>query len=429
VPQGGSLRRREEDDLLDLKPLPLTLCFAAALALSLLNFLTIAAVLPDLIRSWSLNKTQAGWLVGVYFAGYMSAILFVASLTDRVDPRRIYLIGAAIGGLSSLALALFAKGFWLTMVLRFMGGVAFAGVYMPGLRALTDSLPPAQRNRGIVYYSSCFALGSGFSIFAAGRIAAVLDWRWAFVVAAAGSFAAMALVAVVLRPRAPAGSSLAQSAAKPPPRSQWASYKQVWRNRRAVGYIVAMYGVGWEVFAFRSWIVTYLTERQGLEAGQTFWLSPPDVAFASAIIGIPASVWIGEWAARINRERLLIATALVSLVLDISLAAAVSLPYGVLFLLCFAFSLTSFGRSAATTAGMMHAAQDEVRGATMAAHSFMAFLSGISSPLIFGLMLDVSALATGRASWTVGFLSLAIGSAISIAGYLLARSAKPLDQS
>jgi MFS family permease len=412
--------------VLDLKPLPLILCFAAALALSLLNFLTIAAVLPDLIRSWSLSKTQAGWLVGVYFAGYMSAILFVASLTDRMDPRRIYLIGASIGGLSSLALALFANGFWLTMLLRFIGGAAFTGVYMPGLRALTDSLPPAQRNRGIVYYSSCFALGSGFSIFAAGRIAAVLDWRWAFVVAAAGSFAAMALIAAVLRPRAPRDQS--QSAVKAPARSQWASYKQVWKNRRAVGYIVAMYGVGWEVFAFRSWIVTYLTERQGLEAGQTFWLSPPDVAFASAIIGIPASVWIGEWAARINREKLLIATACVSLVLDIALAAAVSLPYGILFLLCFAFSLTSFGRSAATTAGMMHAAQDEVRGATMAAHSFMAFLSGISSPLIFGLVLDVSALATGQISWTAGFSSLAIGSAISIAGYLLARSAKPMAQ-
>ena len=405
--------------MIDLKPLPLILCLAVSLALSLLNFLTIAAVLPDLIQQWDLSKTQAGWLVSVYFAGYMSSILFVASLTDRIDPRRIYLIAAFLGGISSLSLALFANGFWLTMVLRFLGGVAFSGIYMPGLRALSDALPPAQRNRGIVYYTSCFALGSGFSIFAAGRIAAVLDWRWAFVFAALGSFLAMGLVASVLRPRvATPGRAMAAPAAP----AQWMAYRQVWKNRKAVAYILAMFGVGWEVFAFRSWVVTYLTERQSIDpVALGFWLSPADIAFSSALIGIPASVWIGEWAARVDRETLLIGTAMISLVLDILLAFSVSWPFEFMLCLCYAFSLTSFGRSAATTAGMMQAAEDKVRGATMAAHSFVAFLAGILSPLMLGLVLDMSALALGRVSWTIGFLSIAAGSLISISGYVMAR--------
>lgn len=417
----------KEQALIDLKPLPLILCFAAALALSLLNFLTIAAVLPELIAAWDLNKTQGGWLVGVYFAGYMSGILFVASLTDRIDPRRIYLTAAFLGGLSSLSLAMFANGFWLTLLLRFLGGIAFTGIYMPGLRALSDSLPMAQRNRGIVFYTSSFALGSGFSLFAAGRIAEVLDWRWAFVMAALGSFAAMTIVAIVLRPQA-------KKRALPGPkvsrlREQFAAYKQVWRNRKAVAYILAMYGVGWEVFAFRSWIVTYLTERQLIDpVAQNFWLGPADIAFATALVGIPASVWIGEWAARVNREKLLITTACVSLVLDVLVAMSVGWHFGFLVAFACAYSLTSFGRSAATTAGMMHAAEDRVRGTTMALHSFVAFLSGNMSPLAVGLVLDISAMESGQVSWTIGFLSIAIGALISIGAYIMASRAPPSGQ-
>lgn len=406
--------------MINLKPLPLTLCFAAALALSLLNFLTIAAVLPELIAQWGLNKTQAGWLVGVYFAGYMSGILFVASLTDRIDPRRIYLVGAFCGGVSSLALALFADGFWLTMILRFVGGIAFTGIYMPGLRALTDALEPRHRNRGIVYYTSCFALGSGFSIFVAGRIAALLDWRWAFVVAAIGSFAAMAIVALVLRPRPKALTAGAERAPGAAHVSQRVAYARVWKNRKAVAYILAMYGVGWEVFAFRSWIVTFLSERQGAEGIQNFWLTPPDVAFATALAGIPASVWIGTLAARVDRERLLLVVTAASIAIIAGIALFVHRNYAILLALCFMFSMTSFGRSSATTAGMMSAAEDAVRGATMAAHSFVAFLSGITSPLAVGFVLDISGLAFGRISWAGGFLTLAVGSAISLTGYWIA---------
>lgn len=401
-------------------PLALTLLLAAALALSLLNFLTVAAVLPEMIGAWNLNRTQAGWLVGVYFAGYMSSILYVASLTDRVDPRKVYLIGALCGGLSSLALALFANGFWLTMLLRFLGGIAFSGVYMPGLRALTDRLQPQHRNRGIVYYTSCFALGSGFSIFAAGRIASILDWRWAFAMAALGSFAAMAIVATALRPREDKSGS-PRTAANP-----LASYAKVWRNKQAVAYILAMYGVGWEVFGFRSWVVTYLAGRQAAEAPAVFWLTPSDIAFATAIGGIPASIWIGTMAARVHRESLLLATACASLALALLLATSVAWSYNVILTLCFAFSMTSFGRSAATTAGMMSAAQDEVRGATMAAHSFVAFLAGVSSPLAIGFFLDLSGWLTGRLSWSIGLSAIGIGSCISIAAYAWAMRAPRL---
>ena len=48
--------------------------FCSALVLNLLGFMTLAAVLPQLITEWGLTSTEAGWLGGIYFAGYVAAV-------------------------------------------------------------------------------------------------------------------------------------------------------------------------------------------------------------------------------------------------------------------------------------------------------------------------------------------------------------------
>ena len=61
---------------------------------------------------WSLSSTQAGWIGGIYFAGYVAAVPFLVGLTDVLDARRIYLFGLFCGILGSVGFALFADGFF-----------------------------------------------------------------------------------------------------------------------------------------------------------------------------------------------------------------------------------------------------------------------------------------------------------------------------
>jgi hypothetical protein len=46
------------------------------------------------IEQGPVSKTEAGWLIGIFFAAYVPVRL---ALTDRVMARRIYLIGTAPG--------------------------------------------------------------------------------------------------------------------------------------------------------------------------------------------------------------------------------------------------------------------------------------------------------------------------------------------
>ena len=100
--------------------------------------MTFPTVMPTVAAEWGLSAAQSGWLGGIYFAGYAAAVLFLTAATDRIDARIVYGASAALGGISSLAFALAADGFAAALVLRFLGGIAVAGVHMPGLKLLLD---------------------------------------------------------------------------------------------------------------------------------------------------------------------------------------------------------------------------------------------------------------------------------------------------
>ena len=44
----------------------------------------LPALLPGYIARWDLSKTEAGWLVGIFFAAYVVMVPVLVSLTDRV---------------------------------------------------------------------------------------------------------------------------------------------------------------------------------------------------------------------------------------------------------------------------------------------------------------------------------------------------------
>ena len=39
---------------------------------------------PDYIARWDLSKTEAGWLVGIFYAAYVVMVPVLVALTDRV---------------------------------------------------------------------------------------------------------------------------------------------------------------------------------------------------------------------------------------------------------------------------------------------------------------------------------------------------------
>ena len=155
------------------------ICVAEILGVA--GYSIVPALLPQLIEAWSLTNTQAGWLAGMVSAGYMLAVIPLVSLTDRWPARHIYLASSTLSALSCFGIAL-CDSLLPALAFRGLAGIAMAGMYMPGLRALTHGVEGATRARIAAWYTSSFTIGASLS-FLFGRVGTLLSWRSAFVIA------------------------------------------------------------------------------------------------------------------------------------------------------------------------------------------------------------------------------------------------------
>lgn len=394
-----------------LSPVLLVGSFCVALVLSLMGFMAPAAMLGDIIRDWQLSNAQAGWLGGALFAGYILTVPVLTAYTDRIDPKRIYLVCAALGAIGNFGFGFVADGLWSGVVFRVLTGIGLAGTFMPGLKALSDQLPAGRtQQRGATYYTSVFALGSGLSILIAGGAADLLDWHWAFAIAGAGGLGAFLIVAVVLPANPP------DPDARPPGAAL--DFRPLLKDRAVMSYVMSSLGVAWEVFASRVWFVTFFlylqTQFPGAESG---W-SPVVWATIVALVGVPAAMLIGEMSVRYNRHRILIVVAVVSVALAVSIGFTVDAAYEIPLVLSILFGMFSYGRTAATTAGTVAVADPKRRGGALAIQSFVGFSGGILGPLAFGIALDAAGGSGTAAAWVIAMMVMAVGPVITILALL-----------
>ncbi len=100
-----------------------TAVLSFGLVANLVPLMTFAATLHEIAADWGLNATESGWIGGIYFAGYAVAVPVLASATDRMDGRRVYVASALLGAVASLAFSFWANEFWVALILRFLGGI------------------------------------------------------------------------------------------------------------------------------------------------------------------------------------------------------------------------------------------------------------------------------------------------------------------
>src|SRR3546814_13758240 len=103
-----------------------------------------------------MSNTEAGWISGIYYGGYVAAVPVLTGLTDRMDARRILFFALGLSAVSALGFAFLASGVWSATLWRCLQGIGLAGTYMPGLKALTDRIPDRLQSRYVAFYTSTF---------------------------------------------------------------------------------------------------------------------------------------------------------------------------------------------------------------------------------------------------------------------------------
>lgn len=360
---------------------------------------SLPALLPGYIDRWSLSATGAGWIVGAFFAAYVAAVPVLVALTDRLPARRVYLVGAGATALSHLGFALLADGFWSALALRALGGIGWAGCYMPGLKAIADRLEGHAQTRAVSWHAAGVGIAGAASFAVAGALDALAGPEAAFLFGAACAAAAFAIGAVVM----------AGPAARPAPAPAQAGlldFRPVLRNRAAMAWIAGYTVHTWELGALRAWGVTFLAAAIALH-GAPAWLPGPSLLFTAAgLVGVAVSVWGNETTRRFGRPRVVAAAMGAGAVLSVlaGFSVLVSAPLAVLCVL--AWNAAIYLDSAALTAGTVQAAERERRGATMGLHSMCGYAGGFVGPIGVGVALDLLG-PDAALGWVLAFGHLA----------------------
>ena len=385
----------------------IVLIFAQVLAMA--GFANFAVLLPEFTALWMLTNTQAGWISGIFFVGYVLAVPVLVGLTDAVDAKRVYMIGAAFGVIASFGFAYFADGFWTAMFFRLLAGISLAGTYMPGLQILNEQLNQRERQRVTPWYLGTVTLGTGFSFFMTGQLVEIFDWPMIFSIA--GLLQAICLVLVLSlipsKPWSDRSISLERHVF---------DFRPVLQNRKALSFILGYVGHTYELFAFRAWVVAFLVFAAVVNTEPIGRSEISNYVAAFSLFGMVTSIFGARIAQRSDRKSAIRVFMGASFLVGSLLGFISALPFLVLVIITGIYAGLLMADSAALTSGTVEAASDDQRGATLAIHSVLGFSGGCLGPIAVGFVLDVAGGQGSYTGWVFGCLVMALG---SLAGLLV----------
>jgi len=388
------------------KPTGYTPFMLMAQTCALLGFACYAVVLTTLQDEWQLSNLQSGLIASAFFFGYMLMVPLATALTDRVDAKKVYLMGGLSATCGLLGMGLLAYNFWTALIFMALNGAGLAGTYMPGLKILSDRIKTGELSRHIAFYTAFFGIGTGFSYLCSGWILDGLGWRYVFGIIALGPFTASMIVLIFIPPlthekwHGPIRIRLHDIF----PVDKW---RLVLQDKTASGFIFGYTVHSIELFASRSWIVAFFGFC-AIVTGAPFMLTATTLAGVINFFGVPASIIGNEIALRIGRQKWIFFVMISSAACGVALALSTGQSWWLIIALAVGHTIFIMADSATLTAGLVVSAQESIKGAAMGLHSLMGFGGGLLGPAIFGFVLDLTGSRASQISWVWAYAAVVI---------------------
>lgn len=144
---------------------------------------------------FGVDKTALGWALSAVAFGMVPGAVLWGLAVDRIGRRRVTVTSLLLYAILAL-LAGLSPAFWPFLVLRFLSGVAFGGVYSVTFPYFMELLPTRWRGQGAVALSIGFPVGTLLCI-AVSQTLGILSWRAVAIAGAVGGLWSFAVLAWV----------------------------------------------------------------------------------------------------------------------------------------------------------------------------------------------------------------------------------------
>jgi predicted MFS family arabinose efflux permease len=357
------------------------------------------ALLPRLAPMWGLSNSGAGWITAAFYGAYMLAVPILVPLTDRYDPKRIYLLGVGLTIVGHGLFGLLADDFWSALWCRALTGIGWAGTYMTGLKLLADRVDAKMMSRATAGHAASIGISGALSFATAEWLTYLAGWQSAFLVASLSAVCAWLIIAIIV----PAQS---HKPAKAADGKGLYDFGPVFKNRSAMAYALAYCVHTLEMSALRGWGVAFLAYVAASTGNKEAVISPAVLVTALGLIGTFASLFGNEMAIRLGRRKLVQSAMFASVLLGGTIGFLGTASYTIAAGLMLFYGFVIWLDSSSLTAGAAGTAEPSRRGATLAVHSTLGYAGGFVGPLMMGWTLDLSG-GMSTFGWGISFAAVA----------------------
>lgn len=374
-----------------------------AIVLSMTTWFSATAIISELRLAWGLDGAAAAWLTNAVQIGFVVGALgsSLLNIPDILPARTLMAVSACLAAAANLALLVAPSG-EAAIALRFVTGVALAGIYPPALKVISTWFVKG-RGLALGIVIAALTLGSAFPHLLR---AITSDLNWRIVVSATS---AMTLFGAFLMWRYAVEGPHRYARATFDPRQ----IGRVLRNKPVMLANVGYFGHMWELYAMWGWFLAFA--QAALDHNHISVSYASIITFVVVASGALGCVLGGVLADRVGRTATTAGMMLVSGLCALTIGFTFDAPIWVFIAVSIVWGITIIADSAQFSAIVTEIGESSSVGTALALQLGLGFALTVVAIRV------VPEIAAALGSWQWTFLVLVPGPLIGVVAMLMLR--------